>query len=292
MSAARDPHEHPADHPADHPHEHPADQASLAQRLRALHVPGDPLLLVNVWDVLGARVVEAAGARAVATASWAMAASLGLPDGEGMSLADNLAVVGRVARAVEVPVTADLERGYGATPDDVASAVARLLATGAVGANLEDSLVELGRPAPTGTDGLRPVDEQCARLAAVRAAGARMGVPLVLNARTDAHGRGAPLVDVVARGRAYLDAGADCVFVVGRTALRDVVVLAEAFDGRLNVLGRPGQPGIAELASAGVARISIGSSGPGVAYAALARAAGQLLARGDYLADQAFAFPE
>lgn len=280
------PHDH-AEHPAA-----PLDQAALAERLRALHVPGDPLVLVNVWDVLGARVVEAAGARAVATASWAISATLGLPDGEGMTLADNLAAVGRIARAVDVPVTADLERGYGATPDDVASAVARLLATGAVGLNLEDSLVELGKPAPAGSDGLRPVDDQCARLAAAREAGARMGVPLVLNARTDAHARGAALADVVARGRAFLDAGADCVFVVGRTALRDVTELAEAFGGRLNVLGRPGQPSIADLTSAGVARISIGSSGPGIAYAALARAAGQLLTRGDYLADQAFPFPE
>lgn len=280
------PHDH-AEHPSA-----PIDQRTLAEQLRALHVPGDPLVLVNVWDVLGARVVEAAGARAIATASWAIAASLGLPDGEGMPLADNLAVVGRVARAVDVPVTADLERGYGATPDDVACAVARLLAAGAVGVNLEDSVVELGRPAPDGTDGLRPVDDQCARLAAVRDAGTRMGIPLVVNARTDAHARGAALADVVTRGRAYLDAGADCVFVVGRTALRDVAELAEVFDGRLNVLGRPGQPSIAELASAGVARISIGSSGPGIAYAALARAAGQLLTRGDYLADQAFSFPE
>lgn len=269
-----------------------ADQAALAHRLRALHTPGAPLVLVNVWDVLGARVVEAAGARAIATASWAMSASLGLPDGEGMGLADNLAVVGRIARAVAAPVTADFERGYGTTPDDVASAVARLLATGAVGANIEDSVVELGRPAPDGVDPLRPIDEQCARLAAVRATGERMGVPLVLNARTDAHARGAALPDVVARGRAYLDAGADCVFVVGHTSLLDVTALVEAFDGRLNVIGRPGQPSIAELTSAGVARISIGSSGPGIAYAALARAAGRLLTRGDYLADQAFAFPE
>lgn len=268
------------------------DQSALAERLRALHVPGDPLILVNVWDVLGARVVEAAGARAVATASWAMSASLGLPDGEGMSLADNLAVVARVTRAVRLPVTADFERGFGATPDELACAIARLLATGAVGANLEDSVVELGRAAPDGVDPLRPVDEQCARLAAAREAGERMGVPLVLNARTDAHARGAALAEVVARGRAYLDAGADCVFVVGRTSLRDVATLVEAFDGRLNVLGRPGQPSIADLISAGVARISIGSSGPGIAYAALARAAGQLLTRGDYLEDQAFAFPE
>src|SRR5690606_28028622 len=130
-------------------------QVARAERLRARHVPGDPLVLVNVWDVLGARVVAAQGAPAVATASWAIAASLGLPDGEGMTLADNLAVVGRIAAAVDVPVTADLERGYGATPDDVATSVGRLLATGAVGCNLEDGLVELGLPAPE--DPLRPV---------------------------------------------------------------------------------------------------------------------------------------
>lgn len=269
-----------------------AAPAARADRLRALHVPGDPLVLVNVWDVLGARVVAAAGAPAIATASWAMSASLGLPDGEGMTLDDNLAVVARIARAVDVPVTADLERGYAATPEDVAAAVGRLLATGAVGCNLEDSVVELGRPADPGVDPLRDVDDQSARLAAARAAADRTGVPLVLNARTDALARGARVPDVVARGRAYLDAGADCVFVVGRTGLRDVAALAEAFDGRLNVLGRPGQPSIAELAAAGVARISIGSSGPGIAYGALARAATQLLTRGDYLDDQAFALAD
>lgn len=267
------------------------DPAALAHRLLDRHVPGDPLVLVNVWDVLGARVVAEQGAPAVATASWAVAASLGLPDGEGMTLADNLAVVRRVAAAVDVPVTADLERGYGTTPDDVAAAVEQLLAAGAVGCNIEDGLVELGTPASPGDDPCRPVEEQCARLAAARAAAERAGVHLVLNARTDAHWYGADATEVVARGRAYLDAGADCVFVVGRTSTAEVAAFAEAFDGRLNVLGRPGQPTIAELAAAGVCRVSIGSSGPGIAYGALARAAGRLLARGDYLPDQAFPLP-
>lgn len=270
--------------------EPPSPQVARAERLRALHVPGDPLVLVNVWDVLGARVVAAAGAPAVATASWAMSASLGLPDGEGMSLEDNLAVVARIAGAVDVPVTADLERGYGPTPDDVAAAVCRLLATGAVGANIEDGLVELGAPAGD-REPMRSVDEQCARLAAARDGGDRVGVPLVLNARTDALARGAALSDVVARGRAYLEAGADCVLVVGRTPLPVVAALAEAFDGRLNVLGKPGQPSIAELADAGVCRISIGSSGPGIAFGAFARATAQLLAHGAYADDQAYPLP-
>jgi len=266
-----------------------AGQVARAERLRALHVPGDPLVLVNVWDVLGARVVAAQGGAAIATASWAIAAALGLPDGEAMSLADNLTLVSRIAAAVDLPVTADLERGYASAPEDVMASVGRLVASGAVGCNLEDSLVAIG--ASSADSGLRPVDEQCARLASARRAGERMGIPLVLNARTDAMARGGSLDDAVARGLAYLAAGADCVFVVGALALPDVAALAEAFDGRLNVLGRPGQPSLADLAAAGVCRVSIGSSGPGVAYAAFARAAAQLLAGGDYVPDQAYRLP-
>ena len=266
-----------------------SDQHALASRLRALHVPGDPLILVNVWDVAGARVVAASGAKAIATASYAISASLGLPDGEGMDLADNLAVVGRVATAVDVPVSADLERGYGTTPDDVDATVRALLATGAVGCNLEDSLVGLGE-AGTGT-GLRDVGEQVERLRVAREAGDRAGVPLVINARTDVMGRGGSVDEAITRGLAYLVAGADCVFVVGTVSLPDVVRLAGAFDGRLNVLGRPGMPTIAELATAGVCRISIGSSGIGITHGALSRAAGRLLGRGDYLPDQAFSMP-
>lgn len=260
-----------------------------AERLRELHRPGEPLVLVNVWDVLGARVVAAQGARAVATASWAMSAAAGRSDGEGLDLSENLTVVARIAAAVDLPVTGDLERGYGRTPEHVATSVLRLLTAGAVGCNIEDSLVQLGRP--SAGSGLRPVAEQVQRLAAARAAGRRAGVPLVLNARTDVVARGGEVDDAVRRGLAYLDAGADCVFVLGVHDLPDVRRLADAFEGRLNVLGRPGMPSIAELADAGVCRISIGSSGPGIAYAAFGRAAAQLLAGGDYLPEQALVLP-
>ena len=262
------------------------DQVARAQHLRELHRPGEPLILVNVWDVAGARVVVDAGAAAVATASFAMSAALGLPDGEGMALADNLAVVRRIVAAVDVPVSADLERGYGATPEDVAASVTQLLATGAVGCNIEDSVVPLGLGAAG--SGLRPLEEQAARVGAARDAAESAGIPMVLNARTDAFGRGAGLDETIARGRAYLAAGADCVFVVGKVPSADVTRLAKAFEGRLNVLGRPGQPSSAELAAAGVCRISIGSTGIGITHAALHRAAVQLLAGGDYLADQGF----
>jgi len=113
----------------------------------------------------------------------------------------------------------------------------------------------------------------------------------VLNARTDVVARGGEVDDAVRRGLAYLDAGADCVFVLGVHDLPDVRRLADAFEGRLNVLGRPGMPSIAELADAGVCRVSIGSSGPGIAYAAFGRAAAQLLAGGDYLPEQALVLP-
>jgi 2-methylisocitrate lyase-like PEP mutase family enzyme len=267
----------------------PTEQLARAHRLRELHRPGDPLILVNVWDVAGARVVAAAGAQAVATASYAMSAAAGRPDGEGLDLKENLAIVGRIAEAVDVPVTGDLERGYGRTAEHVAASVLRLVTAGAVGCNLEDSVVPLGEAAPG--SGIRPLDQQVERLRAARTAGERAGVPLVINARTDALARGGTLDEVVERGLTYLDAGADCVFVLGVQALPDVARLAEAFDGRLNVLGRPGMPSVAELSAAGVCRISIGSSGIGITHAALSRAAAQLLAGGEYLADQSYVLP-
>ena len=247
-----------------------------AERLRGLHRPGDPLVLVNVWDVASARVVAAQpGVDAVATASWSVAAAHGAPDGEQLPLTDVLAAVARVAAGVHLPVTADLEKGYGPTPADVGRTVSLLLEAGAVGCNLEDSLGEDEGP-------LRPVQEQVSRLRAARAAAEAAGVPLVVNARTDVLAGGGGLDEAVARGRAYLDAGADCVFVLGVDQLPAVRRLSEAFDGRLSVLAHPAMPSLDDLAAAGVARISFGPGPMGAAYAELGRVARQLTSRGAY----------
>ena len=226
-------------------------QAERAAALRALHRPGDPLVLPNVWDAGSARVVAGAGFPAVATGSAAVAAALGYPDGEGMPVAEALDAIARVVAAVAVPVTADLERGYGLRPAEL---VHRLAATGAVGVNLEDS-----RP---GTGALVDPGEQAELLAGVRAAAGAAGLDLVVNARVDVylHGTGGPderLAEALRRARRYRAAGADCVYPIGLG--EPDAIRALAAEGPVNVLFRPGTPGLDELAALGVARISFGS---------------------------------
>jgi 2-methylisocitrate lyase-like PEP mutase family enzyme len=234
--------------------------------LRSLHRPGDPLVLVNVWDVATARAVAAVpGMRAIATASWSIAASLGVADGEVLPRDEMLAVVGRIARAVDLPVTADLERGYGASAPVVGETVAAAVRAGAAGCNVEDSLAD---------GSLRPLADQVSRLSAARASGG----DIVLNARTDALACGRSLDEAIVRGRAYLAAGADCVFVLA-ASLPDIPALVDAL-GLVSVLARGGGPSIREWAEAGVARVSVGPGGMGVALAELSTVASILLAGG------------
>ncbi|HEY9408758.1 MAG TPA: isocitrate lyase/phosphoenolpyruvate mutase family protein [Jiangellaceae bacterium] len=253
-------------------------QVVRAAQLRSLHVSGRPLRLVNVWDVASAQVVAAQPATmAIATASWSISAAHGVPDGEGLALDDLLVTVERICRAVSLPVTADLERGHGRTPDDVAVSIRRLIDTGAVGCNIEDSVAA---DDPGGTDGLRDLADQVARLRAVRSAADAAGVPIVLNARTDVLVSGGDTDDAVARGLAYLDAGADCVFALGAADLGDVRKLTAAFDGRLSLMAWPGMPSADELAEAGVSRISVGPGPMRAAYTELARVAAEIAATG------------
>lgn len=224
-----------------------------AATLRALHRPGTPLVLPNVWDAATARVVADAGFPAVATGSAAVAASLGYPDGEASPAAEMFAAIGRIARAVAVPATADVERGYGWPPDEL---VRRLAATGAVGCNIEDS--------DPGTGRLIDADEQAEFLAAVRAAADRAGVDLVVNARVDTfhHGDGDDrqrLAEAVRRGRLYAGAGADCVYPILFAEPDAIRTLVTEIPAPVNVLYRPGTPSLADLAGTGVARISLGS---------------------------------
>jgi 2-methylisocitrate lyase-like PEP mutase family enzyme len=218
---------------------------TAADALRALHVPGDPVLLPNVWDAGSARAVEAAGFPAVATSSGAVAASLGYADGEGTPVTEMLDAVARIAGAVSVPVTADIERGYGMGPVEL---VERLLATGAVGCNLEDSY--------PGRHEMVDPHEQADFLAAVRQAA---GPALVINARVDCFVRGGTVEDALVRAPLYHAAGADCVFPILATDPTAIAALVEPAGGVLNALFTPRTPSLAELASLGVARISFGS---------------------------------
>lgn len=220
----------------------------------SLHRPGDPLLLPNAWDAASARAVVAAGFPAVATSSEAVVGTLGYPDGETAPVQEVLDAVARIAGAVSVPVTADLERGYGMAPGEL---VARLAATGAVGCNLEDS-----RP---GTGELVPLAEQARFLQEVRAAAHDAGVDLVINARIDTYLTGAALGDrlaeTVRRAHAYLVAGADCVYPILVSEPDAIRTLVEQAGGPVNILhrlGRGGELSLVELARLGVARISLG----------------------------------
>lgn len=245
--------------------------ADRAAELLRLHESPRILVLANVWDVGSAKAVAAVdGIAAIATASHAVAAAHGYPDGEQIPLDLHLAAIERVCAAVTLPVTADLEAGYG----DAGETVRRAIAAGAVGGNLEDEL--------------RPLADAVAAVEAVVAAREAEGTGFVLNARTDAFLKAPPgtdpvasLADAIARGQAFLAAGAACVFVPG---VRDAGTIAALVDAlgpqKLSVMHGPGSPSVAELEQAGVARVSIGPYGYSVALAALRSAAADLLAGG------------
>ncbi|HVX44104.1 MAG TPA: isocitrate lyase/phosphoenolpyruvate mutase family protein [Mycobacteriales bacterium] len=218
-----------------------------AAALRALHVPGNPLLLANVWDAATARMAAAAGHPAVATSSVAVAESLGYEDGHHAPVAEMFAAARRIAAVISVPLTVDAEGGYGLEPGEF---VDRLLETGAVGCNLEDT-------DHAGPD-LIDADRQAEWLAAVRSVA---GDRLVLNARIDTYLRDVadPLAGAIERAEKYLAAGADCVYPIFIRNADDIGAVTRALaPASVNVNYRPGGPGPAELADLGVARISLG----------------------------------
>jgi 2-methylisocitrate lyase-like PEP mutase family enzyme len=250
-----------------------------AARLRALHKAPPILVMANAWDAVSARIVESEGFPAVATTSAGVANSLGYADGGAVPPSEMIQAIARIARAVAVPVSADIEHGYATTPDALADVVLKVIAAGAVGVNLEDHV--------PGMDVLEPVTVQCDKLTAVVKAAAKSGVPVVVNARTDVFlkSMGAPegrLADAIARGNAFLDAGADCVFVPGVRDKATIASLVAGIKGPINILGTKGSPSIKELEALGVARVSVGS-GPHRATAALMQSiAGELKSSGTY----------
>lgn len=241
-------------------------QSDLAQTFHRLHVPGKPVLLFNVWDAGSAIAVAKAGASAIATGSWSVAAAHGVEDGEALDLGEVLATASRIVRAVRVPVTIDFEAGYGATPEDVGASVAALVATGAIGVNIEDRFI--------GRDGLQSPADQAKRLAAARSAADKVGVPLFINARTDiflnapaATHSSAMVDDAIARSHAYAAAGASGFFVPG---LVDETLLARVCREcplPVNLMMFAAAPSAARCAELGIARIS---HGPGP-YRAMAK---------------------
>lgn len=248
-----------------------------ARRLLELHDRRRILVLPNAWDALSARIFEDAGFPAVATTSAGVAACLGYPDGQRIPRDEMLDAVARIARAVAVPVTADLEAGYGLDPAAAAETAALAMQAGAVGMNLEDDL----------GNGLLPLDVQNARVAAVRERARAMGVPFVVNARTDVYLRDRTLNDAnfkatVERLRAYRSAGADSVFAPGVSDRATIARLAAAIDAPLNVLAVPATPPVDDLQQMGVARVSIGSAASRAVAAATRRIAKSLQGGGGF----------
>ncbi|MCX4596012.1 isocitrate lyase/phosphoenolpyruvate mutase family protein [Streptomyces sp. NBC_01549] len=262
--------------------QNPTHEAALA--FRALHTPGRPLIVPNAWDTASALLVEEAGAAAVATTSAGLAWDLGTADGDRLDRDRALGAVARIAAAVRVPVSADIESGYAKDATGVGDTIRAALAAGAVGVNLEDALYDgEGDDVGGGRGPLRPVAEQAERIAAARAAADAAGVPLFINARIDTVLRGAGGVEeTLERAAAFLAAGADGIFVPGAVDPETVKSLVAGVEGPLNVLVGPGAPSVAELAALGVARISAGSSIAQAAHAVVRRAARELLSAGTY----------
>lgn len=253
---------------------------SKAEALRALHQPGRPLVLVNAWDCATARIFEKAGSAAIATTSAGIAFAYGYPDGQKIPPSLMLDAVARICGAVSVPVTADLEAGYGDSPEELQRTVGGLLEAGAVGLNLED---HVGEP----KDPLVPLPLQLEKIRAVKEAGERLGVPIVLNARTDPYLRGIGSKDemfeaTIQRGQAYRDAGADCVFVPGLADPAVIGDIVRRLACPINILAVAGSPSIAELARLGVARVSLGSGPIRAALTLTQRLAEEVLTRGTY----------
>lgn len=245
------------------------------------------LVLPNAWDAGSARIFVEAGFKALATTSAGIAFSLGYPDGERISRDEMLAAVARITRRIAVPITADMEAGYGLTPKDVAETVRRVIHAGAVGMNLEDRM-----------EGKHLIDVSLAvqRVAAARAAADATGVPLVLNARTDAFE--APelrpekrLAEAVRRGNAFREAGADSVFVpfvVDRGTIEELVRQIRA---PVNILGTPNAPSLKEMAALGVRRITFGSAPMRATLGLIRRMAREWKEKGTYGTLDAYGIP-
>jgi 2-methylisocitrate lyase-like PEP mutase family enzyme len=250
----------------------PADSAELAERFQQLHTDGI-LVLPNAWDVASARIAVQQGAVAVATTSAGVAWCRGSADGNVLTREQMLDNLSATVAAVDVPVTSDIESGFGATDDEVCDTVRAILAVGAVGINIED------RVGAT----LFPIEQQAARITAIRAAADEVGVRLFINARTDVYLAGSgDQAEAIDRGQAYAAAGASGVFVPGPADLDLIGALVAAIPAPLNIMVGPGSPSIGALAGVGVRRASSGAAIAQAIYRHTQRAMAEMLTAGTY----------
>jgi len=259
-----------------------ADKAAL---LTSLHTPGTPLIVVNIWDAVTARIVaESKGVTALATASHAVSFAHGVPDNEGLTVQQALEAARIITGAVRIPVSVDFEKGYAADAAGVHDNVARLIEAGAAGLNIEDSLQAASGP-------LRDLESSVARIAAARAAADAAGVPLAINARVDALvSNPADWAGAMERANRYLDAGATSIFMLRlpteglvERAIRDI-------HGPVSVISNPTSVSLRKLAELGIARVSFGPGVLGLTLAHLKKAALTLTALGDYPEELGFEY--
>jgi 2-methylisocitrate lyase-like PEP mutase family enzyme len=255
-------------------------QVDRALQFRQLHRGPRALVLANVWDVASARIIQSAGFPALATTSAGIAFSLGYPDGQKIPREEMIARIGRIARAVTLPVSADIEAGYGPTPDDAARTTRELIEAGAIGMNIEDLSGDPDRP-------LLEISIAVEKIKAARVAAAQLRVPMVVNARTDVYlqpgGDARSKYDeAVRRLAAYRDAGADCVFAPGLKDAETIGRLVKDLQCPVNILAMPGSPSIPELEQLGVARVSLGSGPMRATLGLLVRIAREIQSSGTY----------
>ena len=266
-------------------------QKERAEDFRALHHGKRILVLPNAWDVPSARVFEDAGFPAIATSSAGMLVSLGYPDGEVIDKQEFVSAIGRIARVLSVPLSADIVAGFGKTSKEVLETVKAILKAGAIGVNIEDFI--------HATKKLYPVERQIENVKAIRKLADITGIPLVINARTDAlrfadGDEEARVTEAIHRATAYRDAGADCVYPMGLVDASSITRFVKALDFPINVMVRKGLPPISELERLGVARISFGPTPAYAAIGLLKRAAKEVLEKGTYgnLTEGAITFDE
>jgi 2-methylisocitrate lyase-like PEP mutase family enzyme len=231
-------------------------QKEKAELLLSLHTRKEMLVLPNVWNPIGARILEKKGYPAVATASAAISASLGYQDGEKIKRATFIELIERIARSVNVPVTADIERGYGESLSDLEMTAEQVIESGVAGVNLEDSL--------EGGGALRTVEEQCRRISTLRQVADRHGIHLVINARVDSYASSIftnceeATADAVGRAKAYSEAGADCIYPMGPGDEATVRFLRDRIDCSINILISPSAASLSVLQDIGINRVSFG----------------------------------
>jgi 2-methylisocitrate lyase-like PEP mutase family enzyme len=266
------------------------NQAEKASRLLELHHGNEPLVLINAWDTASAAVVEQMGFPAVATTSAGVANALGYADGQQAPWPEIVQAIRKIAQAVRVPVTADIESGFAGDTRQLQMSIEQVIEAGAVGINLEDLQ-------PGSRQGaLFAIDEQVARIRAVRQHSDKLNVGLVINARTDAYWqKGTPpdvaLSNTLERGRAYLDAGADCIFIPGLRDAGQIRTLVEAWKSPVNILAGAGVPSIPELGNLGVRRVSFGSGPMRAAMGLLRKIGFEARTEGTYSAMMEMAVP-